>query len=195
MARKQKDKAMSKKTGSQGKGRSKPRQKGDPQVQTDQTAAAVGFKDKGGRPTKYSEEVLQEICDRLSKGEPLAQICREEAMPSMTTVWNWQNINPDKELGAKVSEAIARAREEGEEVIAVDCLNIADDNGKDTRFLDDGREVTDADVVQRAKLRIDTRLKLLAKWNPKKWGEKVDMTSNGKTIATPTVVFQSNPDA
>ena len=27
--------------------------------------------------------------------------------------------------------------------------------------------------MQHAKLRIDTRLKLLAKWNPRKWGDKL----------------------
>jgi hypothetical protein len=30
-----------------------------------------------------------------------------------------------------------------------------------------------AEHVQRSKLRIETRLKLLAKWNPKKYGERV----------------------
>lgn len=34
--------------------------------------------------------------------------------------------------------------------------------------------------VQRSKLRIETRLKLLAKWNPKKWGEKVDLNHGGQ---------------
>jgi hypothetical protein len=92
------------------------------------------------------------------------------------------NDQQDVERAAFVSEAIARAREAGEEQMALDCLNIADDNGKDVRILEDGREVTNADVVQRAKLRIDTRLKLLAKWNPKKWGDKVDVTSKGEKV-------------
>lgn len=36
------------------------------------------------------------------------------------------------------------------------------------------------DHVQRSKLRIETRLKLLAKWNPKKWGDKLDLNHAGK---------------
>ena len=136
----------------------------------------------------YSPEVIAEICERLSKGEPMAQICRDEGMPAARTIREWAQTKED------VSAAIAYAREEGEDQIALDCLNIADDNGKDTRILEDGREVTDADVVQRAKLRIDTRLKLLAKWNPKKWGEKVDVTSDGERLTNTRVIRPASPD-
>ena len=131
-------------------------------------------KSKGGRPSKYTPELVDEICERLSKGEPLAQICRDEHMPHPSTIWDWEQKWPD------VSRSIARAREQGEDAIALDCLYIADDNTKDKRILEDGRKITDPDVVQRAKLRIDTRLKLLAKWNPKKWGEKVEVDNKGE---------------
>ena len=136
-----------------------------------------------GRPSKYSDKVLQEICDRLSQGEPLAQICRDDHMPGVQTVYDWSKLKED------VSVALAQAREAGEDAIALDCLHIADDNGKDTRILEDGREITDGDVVQRAKLRIETRLKLLAIWNPKKYGNKTDVTSGGKPIPTPVLML------
>lgn len=134
-----------------------------------------------GRKTKYTPELLEEVCQRLSVGEPLAMICRSEGMPDPATVWRWA------EKDEKIAQAIAYARELGEDYIAADCLNIADDNSKDIRYLPDGREMTDADVVQRAKLRIDTRLKLLAKWNPKKWGDKVDLTSDNKALNAPMI--------
>lgn len=107
---------------------------------------------KGGRPSKYSKELIADICERLSNGEPLAAICRDEGMPDPSTVWDWQQNKPE------VSQAIARAREIGEEVIAAECLDIADD-------------LQDHPASRR--VRVETRLKLLAKWNPKKWGEKV----------------------
>ena len=44
--------------------------------------------------------------------------------------------------------------------------------------------LVDTDHIQRAKLRIDTRLKLLAKWNPKKWGDKLDVDANVSTTIT-----------
>jgi hypothetical protein len=106
-------------------------------------------------------------------------------MPSHQTVYNWISERED------VSLAIAQAREVGEDVIAVHCLNIADDNSQDITQIDMGDGVivtrTDHDVIQRAKLRIDTRLKLLAKWNPKKWGDKVDVTSGGNPIPAPVI--------
>lgn len=122
-----------------------------------------------GRPSDFTDGLLQEICDRLAKGEPLAAICRDDHMPSDRTVRNWM----DK---PEVSSAIARAREVGFDVIATDCLDIADDSSHDVKLVGrDGeeREVCDTEFVQRAKLRIDTRLKLLAKWDPKRYGDKL----------------------
>lgn len=125
-----------------------------------------------GRPSLYTAEVVEAICERLSEGEPLAQICRDEDMPAARTVRDWIAERPD------VSAAIARAREDGEDRIAADCLEIADDGSRDYKPNEDGREVVDHDHIQRAKLRIDTRLKLLAKWNPKKYGERTTVAGD-----------------
>lgn len=119
-----------------------------------------------GRPSKFSEKVVEAICERLSKGEPLAQICRDEGMPAYRTVRDWEDVHDG------VSAAIARAREAGEDALAADCLTIADDATGDFRMGERGLMV-DSDHIQRSKLRIDTRLKLLAKWNPRKWGDRV----------------------
>lgn len=128
-----------------------------------------------GRPSKYTPELVEEICERLSKGEPLAQICRDEGMPGYRTVYDWADAHPD------VSASIARAREEGEEAIAVSVLDIIDTTPERvaTKF---GDQVDSGDVANR-KMRAEYRLKLLAKWNPKKWGERIDHTSGGEKIA------------
>jgi hypothetical protein len=120
---------------------------------------------------KYQESVksrqIDQIVERISNGEPLRQICRSDGMPSWRTVYDW--IDADKEFAAR----FARARELGEEAISQECFAIADD-GRSDMYLDaDGRERFDTEHIQRSKLRIETRLKLLAKWNPKKWGEKL----------------------
>lgn len=116
------------------------------------------------RPSIYTDEIVKQICERLGEGEPLAQICRGEGFPSYTTVWNWMQEKPD------VSEAIARAREHGEDVIASNLRNIA------------RKGEGSSDDVQRDKLIIETDLKLLAKWNPKKYGDKLDFTTDGKSL-------------
>lgn len=117
-----------------------------------------------GRPSTYSEDIAAEIVKRISEGEPLAQICRDEHMPGVSTVYDWMKRRGD------LSGAIARAREAGFDVIATDCLKIADDPEGDP---------------QRDKLRVDTRLKLLAKWDPKRYGEAVQLKhsdAEGQTI-------------
>ena len=48
--------------------------------------------------------------------------------------------------------------------------------------LPDGREVIDQAVVNRDRLRVDSRKWLLSKMNPKKFGEKIDMTSDNKAL-------------
>lgn len=125
------------------------------------------------RPSKYSEKVVSDICARLAEGEPMAQICRDEGMPAYRTVKDW--ADEDSPRGKAVSAAIARAREEGFDALAAECLEIADDGSRDYTQTTDGRIVPDHDHIQRSKLRIETRLKLLAKWDPKRYGEAVTL--------------------
>jgi hypothetical protein len=126
-----------------------------------------------GRPSKYTPELVEEICSRIAKGEPLRQICRDDHMPHWTAVYDW--MEKDKAFSLR----IAHARELGEEAIAQECLDIAD-NATNDWMETQGKDGSDlfklnGEHIQRSKLRIETRLKLLAKWNPRKWGEKVDL--------------------
>lgn len=129
-----------------------------------------------GRPSKFTQALADSICARLAKGEPLASICRDESMPAVRTVSDWKSSRPE------FSASFARARDEGFDAIAAECLDIADDNSGDTRTVGregEEREVCDTEFVQRAKLRIETRLKLLAKWDPKRYGERVALDHGG----------------
>lgn len=123
---------------------------------------------KNGRPSKYTPELAAEICERLSDGEPLRQICRDDHMPAWTAIYAW--AAKDKEL----SERIAQAREQGYDAIAEDLLQIADTPliGETETSSNNGLTVTRQDMLGHRKLQIETRLKLLAKWNPKKYGDK-----------------------
>lgn len=127
---------------------------------------------KGGRPSLYTPALIEEIFQRIANGEPLRQICRDEHMPHWNTVYDW--LERDQSLSVR----FARARERGEEAIAAECLDIADSAKNDwmeAHGQDDAGYKLNGEHIQRSKLRIETRLKLLAKWNPKKWGEKVDL--------------------
>lgn len=125
---------------------------------------------KTGRPSLYTPQLVEEICLRLGKAEPLAVICRDDHMPNDDTVRDWA------EKDEAVKRAIARAREVGHDFMAAECLRIADDGRNDSYTDEEGNVRVDTDVIQRSKLRIETRLKLLAKWDPKRYGEKVALT-------------------
>jgi hypothetical protein len=69
--------------------------------------------------------------------------------------------------------------------MAEDILDISDDGTNDYMETDDGKLQYNGDSVQRAKLRVDTRKWLMAKMKPKVYGDKLDMTTNGKDLPTP----------
>jgi hypothetical protein len=125
-----------------------------------------------GRVSTYTKERGALICERLAKGETLASICREAGMPGYSTVHDW--IAAHKEFAG----CIAQARARGFDVIAEDCLAIADETSRDTIYTEQG-ERPDSEWIARSKLRVDTRLKLLAKWDPKRYGDLTKVEHSG----------------
>lgn len=136
--------------------------------------AAPPEKKKTGRPSKYSPEIAQQMCEMLADGIPLREICRQEGFPAWQTVYDW--MYRDDALGDEgvgLSRAIARAREIGQDAIAEDifremCM-------EPERILSEGGGRIDSGYVQLIKARAEIKLKLLAKWNPKRYGDKVQV--------------------
>ncbi len=124
------------------------------------------------RPTKRTPQVIDRLLGGLADGKTLRALCREEGMPNWRTVYDW--IETDAELAAQV----ARARELGFDAIAEDVFDIADG----TKAI--------SEHVQLSKMRIDTRLKLLACWNPKKYGSKATVDVGNKEGETLKVESQ-----
>lgn len=124
-------------------------------------------------PAKKTPKLIEEVLRRIALGETLASLARE--LDFHATTWcDW--VKADEAL--KV--AYARAREAGYDALADQTLEIADG----TRAI--------SEHVQLSKLRIDTRLKLLACWDPKRYGNKqtVDVgNKEGETlkVETPSV--------
>lgn len=108
-----------------------------------------------GRPTKYSQELVEEIVTLLSEGNTMKSICALPHMPDITTIFKWEREN------GEFSQLSARAREAGTHVIADQCIEIADDP-----ILDPADK----------RVRIDTRMRLIGKWNAKKYGDKIEHT-------------------
>lgn len=106
-------------------------------------------------PSKRTPEVIDEVLERLSLGEPLAEICRSDAkFPHPSTWADW--CLADEALNI----AHMRARDVGFDVIAAGIIKIIDD--------------VEEDPASR-RVRAEYRLKLLAKWDPKRYGELVKL--------------------
>lgn len=148
-----------------------------------------------GRPSDYSQEVADAICERLVNGESLRAICRDEGMPAISTVFRWLGRHPE------FSDQYARAREEQAETLADEIVAISDEvevvakaDGEDVRL------ALDATAVARNRLRVDARKWVASKLKPKKYGERLAHEHSGPDgepvkITVITGVPEPDPDA
>ena len=107
-----------------------------------------------GRPTDYSEDLADVICEQIADGDSLRSICKNDAMPNRATVFRWLAKNKS------FSDQYARAREDQAESYADEITSIADNDSDD------------ADV-NRDRLRIDARKWVSSKLKPKKYGDRI----------------------
>lgn len=127
-------------------------------------------------PTTYTPERAAEILKRVAEGEPTAVICRSPLSDGTTvakeTFRDWRKVNEDLET------AYRQAKRDGHDAIVERARKTA--RGKDEA---EGGESTKD--VQRDKLIVELDLKLLAKWDPKRWGDKIDLNHRGtvKTVS------------
>ena len=118
----------------------------------------------GGRPSTYTEEMGNLICDKLTEGVSLRKLCMQKEFPTASTVYVWLDRFPD------FAEKYARAREAATEDMLEDILEIADRDGLDP---------------QEKRVRIDTRKWVMGRLKPKKYGDKqvVDVgNKDGETL-------------
>lgn len=108
-----------------------------------------------GRPTDFTSELADAICERLADGQSLRSICQADDMPNKATVFRWLAAD------AAFSDQYARARESQADTLFDDMIDIADAEGM--------RDPVD---VQQAKLRVETRKWMAGKLRPKVYGEK-----------------------
>lgn len=126
-----------------------------------------------GRPEKYSKEIAEQIAEQIATtNKGLITICSEnQRFPSYRTVQRW--IEDDTHEFCRV---YARAKMLQAEFMREEIVKISDHTDEDhTPF-------TGANVIQRDKLKIETRKWLMAKLHPKKYGDKIDITSDHEKI-------------
>ena len=124
-----------------------------------------------GRPTTYNENLAKIICLRISEGESLRQITRDENMPDRSIVYDWLLKYPN------FTDQYARAREEQAETHADEIVDIADQ--LPYQITDkDGNIRIDSAYVQWQRNRIDARKWVASKLKATKYGDVLKHTGD-----------------
>lgn len=112
---------------------------------------------KIGRPSSFTQQTADTICDRIGTGESLRTICQSDGMPAMATVFRWLAANE------AFREQYARAREQQGDVYADEVVLIADGEGDPND----------------KRVRIDARKWAAGKLRPKVYGDKIEHEHSG----------------
>jgi hypothetical protein len=123
---------------------------------------------KRGPASDYTVEMSERIVEWIANGRPLREFCRLPDTPAWITVYKWLEKDEDFRI------RFAYARSLGADAIAEEAMDIADTPQIGVRTEEDVRgfkEITE-DMLGHRRLRVETRLKLLAKWFPQKYGER-----------------------
>jgi len=125
--------------------------------------------ERRGRPTVYTDDLGQKLCDLLSEGKTLNSICKSDEFPSERTVRRWATDD-----NHPFSPNYALARQAGYLRMADEIVDIADSVSIN--------DVLDPATVQRDRLRVETRKWLLSKALPKIYGEKIQIEARHEHV-------------
>jgi hypothetical protein len=129
-----------------------------------------------GRPSAYTQEIADKICEQLATSNlSLRKICEDESVPNISTVLRWLAVNE------AFRDQYALARECQADFLAEEIIEIADDSSGDVMTITkngEESEVENREFTARSRLRVDARKWVASKLKPKKYGEssKVDLT-------------------
>lgn len=104
------------------------------------------------RPTKYTEEMADAICERMIEGQSLVAISEDDEMPTRTTIYRWFDAHPE------FATRCARAREGLADFLVDQIERMA--------------EATTEDNVQSMKVKIATAQWRAMKMAPRLYGER-----------------------
>jgi hypothetical protein len=135
----------------------------------------------------YTEDLATEICERISAGELLINICNDSHMPTVKRCNQWLKQNHDFMAIYKdsLNDRLSIFEEE--------VIKIADDAQLDLKEITKSGKtvkVQDAEVIARAKLRVEVRFRHLKAGRPGKWGDSTTLItkSDEETIADMSLV-------
>jgi hypothetical protein len=131
-----------------------------------------------GRPPTYTTEIGEAICVAIAAGATVTEAIHETLGADTTvvrqTVYKWANSR------AEFGDAFARACARRIDAFEEDILEIADQTEDDYRETLTGRMGPNKELVLRSKIKIVGRQWLMARRDPKQWGDRqsVDVSAN-----------------
>jgi len=144
--------------------------------------------------TSFTMDLFMAICDEIACSSlSMKNICNNHNV-SRDAFYAWiRKDDADKRHGGELRNIYARAKEDQTDHLVDEMLDIADDGTNDLMTIvkgDQEYEVENKEVVNRSRLRIDTRKFIASKLKPKKYGDKLDLTSGGEKLpsSTPSVI-------
>lgn len=127
--------------------------------------------------SKYTQEIADKICSLVATtSKSMRTICKEVGIDYQTHL-NWFRSHPE------YFDQYARAKEDQSDLLIEEMIEIADDSTKDEEVTETGVRMN-SEFVQRSRIRIDTRKWIASKLKPKKYGDKVDVTTDGQQMNT-----------
>lgn len=129
-----------------------------------------------GRPSDFTQELADRICEQLADGISLRTVCKADEMPCAATVFSWLRTKPS------FLEQYTRAKEESADALVEDMLDIADTASNDwmeDHDKDNPGYRLNGEAINRSRLRVDTRKWIASKLKPKKYGDKVQTELTG----------------
>lgn len=111
--------------------------------------------DKGGRPSIYTDDLADLICEQIAQGKALATICNaSDDLPAPRTVYRWLR----EKDGFRHNYACAK--EDQADYLAEQVLEVADNS-----------ELEPNDK----RIRVDARKWLASKFKPKAYSDRLDI--------------------
>ena len=142
-----------------------------------------------GRPPVFDQDLADKVCEQIATtSKSLKTICEQPGMPTVIMVMRW--IREDRQ---GFRQQYARAKQEQADMLVEEMIEIADDGTNDYMTITKGQEtynVEDKEVTNRSKLRVETRKWIASKLKPKKYGDKLDLTTDGEKLPQPKTVIK-----
>lgn len=148
-----------------------------PAVTTEQLDSAIQeYRQKIGRPTRFNPQIAAEVIARLENGETLTAICKDNTMPSLSSVYEWQKFS------APFADGIAQARLRWTHSLNQNALQNLLDTPEDAAM----------SLVKRNEAIAKHCLELTSRMNPADYAPKQQVQMEVKSVQVKTTIKEFN---